>query len=42
MKKESTGESTGPDKEFPDEMLGREGAVIGGRNTNKDATRTVC
>jgi dihydrofolate reductase len=35
--KEATGEPTGADKEFLDEALGREGAVIGGRNTYEAA-----
>jgi hypothetical protein len=35
--KEATGEPTGVDKEFLDEALGREGAVIGGRNTYEAA-----
>ena len=37
--REATGEPTGADKEFLDEALEREGAVIGGRNTYEAADR---
>jgi dihydrofolate reductase len=35
--REPTGEATGADKEFMDEAMARQGAVIGGRNTYESA-----